>query len=185
MEHKNQEEWPLWAREKIEIVPFDPDWLETGKNEVNKLLIVLSQFDINQIEHIGSTAVPGISAKHIIDLMARIESFDRIKSIIEKLRPDDWHYVPPELDGRPYRRFFVKVRDDKRVAHLHLMLKDEIRWEEQLLFRDKLRQNPVLVKEYSELKIKLANENRNNREAYTEAKTKFIKKVLENQKKSK
>jgi GrpB-like predicted nucleotidyltransferase (UPF0157 family) len=175
---ENQEGWPPWAIETIEILPYDPDWPETGKNEIKKLITLLSRFGIKRIEHIGSTAIPGLPAKPVIDLMANTESFAEIEKIIEKLRPDCWNYVPPELDGRKYRRFFVKVIDGKRTAHLHLMLKDETRWEEQLLFRDKLRKNPFLVNEYSELKKKLAKENRNNREAYTEAKTNFVKKVL-------
>nr|WP_090799435.1 GrpB family protein [Paenibacillus sp. GP183] len=88
-------------------------------------------------------------------------------------------HVPHELDNKPWRRFFVKVKDDKRVAHLHLIRAGEERWEKQLLFRDRLRGNPHLLDEYKNLKLKLAQEFMHDREAYTEAKSAFIKRVLE------
>jgi GrpB-like predicted nucleotidyltransferase (UPF0157 family) len=106
-------------------------------------------------------------------------SRDDVEKMITSLSVHQWHYVPPDLEGKEWRRFIVKVKNDNRVCHLHLMLENEERWEKQLKFRDKLRQQPNLARQYAELKRKLAIENIDDREAYTRAKTAFVKTVLE------
>lgn len=174
----DQTNWPVWATESIEIADPDSTWLEKGKQEEKQLYELLSPFGIGQVIHIGSTSVPNLPAKPIIDIMADVDSFERITDISALLSSYDWHYVPPHLDNKDWRRFFVKVKNNKRVAHLHLMLKGEQRWEKQLLFRDKLRDDPQLVFEYARLKSNLAKEFNLDREAYTEAKTKFVNLVL-------
>lgn len=171
---------PVWAFEAIEIKKPNPTWKNKGMQEREELYILLSPFDVKQIEHIGSTAIPNLPAKPIIDLMASIPSLEHINKIAEHLYSNDWHYVPPELDKQPWRRFFVKVKNNKRVAHLHLLQEGEDRWEKQLIFRNKLRTNPLLVEEYANIKSQLAQEFNKNREGYTEAKTDFINKVIFN-----
>lgn len=86
----------------------------------------------------------------IIDSMAKIKSYEDLEEIVDRLKSYNWNYVPPELDGQGWRRFFVKVKEDKRDCHLHLMLEDEEHWERQLKFRDKLREQNNLAKEYAE-----------------------------------
>jgi GrpB-like predicted nucleotidyltransferase (UPF0157 family) len=97
---------------------------------------------------------------------------------VGNLSLSDWHYVPPELDKHHWRRFFVKVENDKRVAHLHLMQEGEERWGEQLEFRNRLRADGHLADQYAALKRRIAKEFNHDREKYTEAKTAFINKVL-------
>ncbi|OAT81949.1 hypothetical protein A6P54_10595 [Bacillus sp. MKU004] len=169
---------PVWAYEKIELKNPDPLWMDKGNQEKEELFHLLSRFDVKQVEHIGSTAIPHLPAKPIIDLMASVSSFEEVDQIAERLSLHQWHYVPPELDKQSWRRFFVKVENDKRTAHLHLMLEGEERWEKQLIFRDKLRENPHLMEEYAKIKYKLAQEFQDDREKYTEAKAEFIGKVL-------
>ncbi|WP_026691359.1 GrpB family protein [Alteribacter aurantiacus] len=176
-EHTNV---PVWAFETIEIKNPDPLWKDKGIQEREELYKILSAFDVKQVEHIGSTAIPNLPAKPIIDLMASIPSFDPINKIAEHLLFHDWHYVPPELDKKRWRRFFVKVKNDKRAAHLHLMQEGEERWEKQLQFRNRLRTNAHLVEEYAAIKSQLAQKYCNDREGYTKAKTEFINKVLVN-----
>ncbi|WP_370568632.1 GrpB family protein [Fictibacillus sp. 26RED30] len=176
----DNENIPVWAYEKIEVKKPDSNWKEKGIREREDLANLLSAFGVNQVEHIGSTSILNLPAKPIIDLMATIPSLEFINRIAEKLNAHDWHYVPPELDKQPWRRFFVKVEHDKRVAHLHLMLEGEERWDQLLTFRDKLRANPHLVNEYAVLKSHLAQDYNNDRERYTEGKTEFINKVLNN-----
>ncbi|MGZ9583757.1 GrpB family protein [Paenibacillus marinisediminis] len=178
MKENNTNNWPVWATEPVEIKMPDSSWIEKGAHEVDTLRELLSPFGISEVEHIGSTSIPNLPAKPIIDMMAKINSFDDLDKIVDKLSFHNWNYVPPELDGKGWRRFFVKVKDDKRECHLHLMLEDGDRWEKQLLFRDKLRERPLLARQYAELKRKLANENKDDREAYTEAKTDFVKSIL-------
>lgn len=170
--------WPVWANEDVKIVPFDLKWSQIAMELKAELNILNMVCPIIRIEHIGSTSVEGLSAKPIIDLMAEVESFDKLDLVTELLSVKEWHFVPVELDQRPYRRFFVKVYNNKRIAHLHLMLPDTEKWGEQLLFRNKLRESKHLVNEYSALKLRLATVHAGNREAYTIAKTKFVKEVL-------
>ncbi|MGA4719797.1 GrpB family protein [Fictibacillus nanhaiensis] len=173
-----QDNLPVWAFEKIEIKKPDPKWKDKGIREIEQLYILLLTFGVKHVEHIGSTSIPNMPAKPIIDLMASIPSMKSINKIVKTLNSHDWHYVPPELDKQPWRRFFVKVKNDKRVAHLHLMSEGEERWDHFLKFRNKLRTNTQLVNEYAVLKSDLAQEHNNDRERYTESKTEFINKVL-------
>jgi GrpB-like predicted nucleotidyltransferase (UPF0157 family) len=92
--------------------------------------------------------------------------------------PAGWHLVPVELDARPWRRLLVLVVDDHRAAHLHLLLATGRRWHEQLAFRDALRADPELVREYAGLKRALAAEHGTDREAYTAGKEGFVRRVL-------
>ncbi|MDX5475100.1 MAG: GrpB family protein [Bacillaceae bacterium] len=176
----DQSTWPVWATEKIHIVDSDPMWEEKGRKEEVLLLKHLARFGVTEVEHYGSTAIPNLPAKPIIDLMAKIDSFQLINEISSVLAEHNWNYVPPALDGRSWQRFFVKVINDKRIAHLHIMHELEKRWEEQLLFRDKLRTNQYLVGEYARLKKELANKYGDDREEYTRKKTEFIYYVLMN-----
>ncbi|MCA1060353.1 GrpB family protein [Rossellomorea aquimaris] len=175
MEHHN---WPKWAVETIEIKRPNPEWIEAGRTEVKELLHHLSPFGVKDVEHVGSTSIRDLPAKPVLDVMAMIPSFADLEEISEKLAKDQWHYVPTELDNRPWRRFFIKVENEKRVAHLHLMLEGEPRWEEQRLFRDRLNENPSLKEEYAELKKHLAEQFPDDREAYSEGKASFIQRVL-------
>lgn len=122
--------------------------------------------------------VTGSYVKPILDLMAMIPSHDCISDVSDLLGKHQWHYVPPELDKRPWRRFFVKVENEKRKAHLHLILREEPRWEQQLEFRDRVKENPSLIEQYAILKRNLAAQFADNREAYSKAKADFIKHVL-------
>jgi GrpB-like predicted nucleotidyltransferase (UPF0157 family) len=177
--HLQPENWPAWATESVEIVEANPMWELLAQEEIRVLRNLLQQFDIHKFEHIGSTSIPGLPAKPIIDLMAEVQSWEDMDSIADRLNPVGWNYVPPELDGREYRRFWVRVKDGKRAVHLHLMRPGEERWDHQIQFRDVLRQRPDLVEVYAALKVKLADENKEDREAYTTAKTEFILKVLD------
>ena len=166
--------WPAWATEPVRIVQPDPSWTEKALH----LRQQLAACGLQNIEHFGSTAVPGLSAKPIIDLLADIPSFDHIDQLAHQLRPAGWHYVPPELDGRPHRRFLVKVENDKRAAHLHLLLPGSEERKAGILFRDLLIQNTPLRAQYATLKQDLAAEHAGDREAYTRSKTTFIKNAL-------
>ncbi|MGC5775404.1 GrpB family protein [Paenibacillus pabuli] len=178
-DHLQPENWPAWATESVEIVEPNPEWSSQAQEEIRQLRDSLQHLNIHRFEHIGSTSIPGLPAKPIIDLMGEVQSWDDMDMIADQLNPIEWNYVPPELDGREYRRFWVKVKDGKRAVHLHLMRPGEKRWDRQVQFRDVLRQRPDLVESYAALKAKLADENKDDREAYTAAKTEFILQVLD------
>ncbi len=155
-----------WTHEAVHIVDADPTWAATAAVLADQ---VAPHVD-GPVEHVGSTAVPGLAAKPIVDLMAGVE-------VLDGRTVPGWHLVPPELDLRPYRRFHVLVSGDRRVAHLHLMRTDAPRWAEQLAFRDALRGDDTLRDAYAALKRRLAA-TASDREAYTEAKGDFVREVL-------
>jgi GrpB-like predicted nucleotidyltransferase (UPF0157 family) len=136
MNHNN---WPVWATEAIIFAPYNPKW-PSDATKLIKELKDLHDFGNTVFEHIGSTAVPGLSAKPIIDLMGPANNFDDLDTIVECLKVNDWHLIPPDLDQREYRRAFVKVVDNKRFAHLHLVLNGSNELKRHVEFRNILRQ---------------------------------------------
>ncbi|WNV73597.1 GrpB family protein [Geodermatophilus sp. DSM 44513] len=166
-------DWPAWATERVEIHPADPEWQRRGEQACRDLDAALAAWLVAPVEHVGSTAVPGLAAKPILDLQAAVADLDCAPLVVEALG-EEWRLVPPELDARPWRRFLVHVVNDTRAAHLHLMAPDSERWAQQLTFRDALRQDPGLVRQYADLKRQLAAEHTGDREAYTAAKRGFI-----------
>jgi GrpB-like predicted nucleotidyltransferase (UPF0157 family) len=168
---------PAWAYETPEVHPHDPRLLLVAETECARLAEVLAPWLADGVEHVGSTAVPGLAAKPIIDLMASVRDLDAVVAQAgDQLAADGWCYVPPELDQRPWRRFFVKpdASGQHRVAHLHLIQAGHPRWAEQLAFRDALRGDDQLARQYGDLKRLLAELHADDREAYTAAKAAFV-----------
>ena len=122
-------------------------------------------------------SVLGLAAKPVIDLMAQAADPGAVVALAgERLAADGWCYVPPGLDQRPWRRFFVKpdASGQHRIAHLHVIRAGHPRWSEQIAFRDALRRDGELASRYEDLKRRLSVRHANDREAYTEAKAAFI-----------
>ena len=170
---------PTWATETVHLVDADPAWTFRGQQERNLLEAVLASWLIARVEHVGSTSIPGLAAKPIIDLQAPVADLANADPIAAVLAPYDWHYVGPEVDHRPWRRFFVKVTSGRRSAHLHVMTPDSPRWLQQITFRDALRADPILTADYAALKRVLAAEHADDREAYSAAKHDFVQSVLD------
>ncbi|PJK16539.1 hypothetical protein CQS04_05105 [Chryseomicrobium excrementi] len=175
---------PVWAYEKVEIKSHNSNWKTKGAQYKCDLLDLLSAYGVRTIEHVGSTSIPEMPAKPIIDLIALAPSFENLDDIVTLLLQHDWNYIPPELDSQPWRRFFVHVKDDKRMAHLQLILKADSRWKEQVDFRNLLIAEPDLAKQYAALKNRLATLYSNDRESYTRHKSKFVQTVLNSEKDS-
>lgn len=168
---------PPWAYERLEVHPHDPRMIEQAEIERARLAELLQPWLVSGVEHVGSTSVPGLAAKPIIDLMAQVRDLDAVVDEAgEQLEADGWHYVPAHLDGRPWRRFFVKTdpSGQRRYAHLHLIEEGHPRWAQQLEFRDALRRDDELADTYANLKRRLTAEHPHDREAYSEAKAAFI-----------
>lgn len=161
--------------------PHDPRWADWAETERARLIELLAPWLVDGVEHVGSTAVPGLAAKPIIDLMASVNDPDVVVAqAADRLTAGGWCCVPPELDGRPWRRFFVKpdVTGRHRIAHLHLITSGHSRWSEQIAFRDALRRDEELAKEYEHLKLRLVDQYGHDRETYTDAKAGFIAEAL-------
>jgi GrpB-like predicted nucleotidyltransferase (UPF0157 family) len=167
---------PVWAHEAVEIAPANPRWPELAAAEISRLDRVLAPRLVAGIHHVGSTSVPGLEAKPILDLLAGIR--DHAPDPDPSLIAAGWHLVPVELDGQPWRRFYVLPKNGKRYAHLHLVVPTSPRFRVLLTFRDQLRADPETTRAYAALKRELAERHRTDREAYTRAKASFIEGVL-------
>ncbi len=167
---------PAWAQESVEIAPPDPRWPELAAEEIARLEGVLGPRLAAGIHHVGSTSVPGLEAKPILDLLAGVR--DYAPDPDPALAAAGWHFVPVERDGQPWRRFYVLPKDGRRYAHLHLVVPTTPPFSIFLSFRDQLRADPEATQAYAALKRELADRHRNEREAYTRAKASFIEGVL-------
>ncbi|QOR70822.1 GrpB family protein [Ruania alkalisoli] len=172
------QEWPRWATEQVHVQSPHKEWQRRGARLCQELDATLARWLVAPTEHVGSTAVPGLAAKPIIDVQAAVVDLGCAEAIAQELSGADWHLVPPELDARPWRRFLVHAVDERRAAHLHLVEAGSARWAQQLAFRDALRADPALVRGYAALKEALAAEHATDREAYTAGKADFVRRVL-------
>jgi GrpB-like predicted nucleotidyltransferase (UPF0157 family) len=122
------------------------------------------------IQHIGSTAVPGLAAKPVIDMMAGVRDLEEAREAFEPLAEQGYEYTP----HRPRTHRFAKAQ----THGLHLTEVDTDLWRERVAFRDALRADPGLAVEYQELKLRLAQEHGSDIGAYTVGKRPFVGRVL-------
>ncbi len=169
------------VQEHVSVVPYNPEWPPRFERERNRLLHCLPEACIRRIEHFGSTAVPGMPAKPIIDILVEVTSLEEIQKTVVPLpeaRRYEYFWRPTWNDGTsPFYAWFIK-RDSKgaRTHHIHMVEKHFEHWD-RLLFRDYLRDHPKVANEYLVLKLHLASRFPNDRVAYTKAKTEFIVRV--------
>jgi len=168
---------PAWATEEIVIEEYNPVWPLMASILIRELK-TLHTFEDARFEHIGSTAVPDLAGKPVIDILLPVNDFDDLDTIVVALQPENWNLIPPELAVKDDHRTFVKVVKEKRAAHFHL-INNERDIKRHIAFRDALRQNPELANEYAKLKTELAETYKNDREGYTGAKTDFVNRVVE------
>ena len=159
----------------IELAPYDPTWPVKFDAERHLLEAILAPWLAGPIEHIGSTAIPGLCAKPVIDIMAPVPSLDASRAAIAAAAAGGYVYFPYKPD---VMHWFCKPSPEYRTHHLHMVPIGSPLWKDRLAFRNALRGNPALAAEYSALKTRLAVEFRQDREAYTDAKTPFVERVL-------
>jgi GrpB-like predicted nucleotidyltransferase (UPF0157 family) len=164
--------------DEIEIVEYNPDWADMYEQEAASIRKALGSL-ILEIEHIGSTAVPGLAAKPVIDIMVGLRCLSNGKNTIKPL--EELGYVYWRDNPNPQKMFFVKGMPpygEKRTHHVHVVEIDGEFWQRRL-FRDYLRIHPEEVRRYEALKRDLAARFRNDREAYTQGKSDFVGEVME------
>ncbi len=161
----------------VVIVDYDPRWPAMYEEERQRILDATGDL-IVAMEHIGSTAVPGVGAKPIIDLMAAVDSLADAEKCIEPLKTVGYEYVPEYNEIMPERRYFHKGPPARRTHHLHMVELTGDFWTRHLLFRDYLRAHPKEAQEYHRLKKELSARYGRDREGYTEAKASFIESVI-------
>lgn len=163
--------------EEVKLHPYSPLWPHAFELERERLQSLLPGAFI-AIEHIGSTAVFGMPAKPIVDLMASVESMSAAESIAARICASGYttsvEFNAAQLD----RKWFMRSANGHRTHHLHLITHDSTVWREHVRFRDALRAHPALASSYSALKRELAEKHTTDREAYTEAKAEFVRWAL-------
>ena len=157
------------------IVDYDPNWPQAFDQEHERIAGALANVaGVLGIEHVGSTAVPGLAAKPIIDIMIGVDDLRVGERSVEPIVALGYEYKGE--GGIPGRLYFRK--GSPRSHHIHLVEHGGDFWERHLLFRDLLREQPDLRDQYAALKWALAEQYGANREGYTEAKTPFIQSTL-------
>jgi GrpB-like predicted nucleotidyltransferase (UPF0157 family) len=173
------------TREEVAIVPYDSRWPELFRRERDHLLSCLPNDLVRRVEHFGSTAVPGLAAKPIVDLLVEVTDLQatrvRIAPVLEAQGYDYFWRPTHGDDGPPFYAWFIK-RDPgsgARTRHIHMAEADFAEHWDRLLFRDYLIEHPRVAREYADLKVRLASAYPNDRVAYTKGKTEFIRRVTE------
>jgi GrpB-like predicted nucleotidyltransferase (UPF0157 family) len=166
------------VHDSVVIVPADPGWAVLFEHEKADLLIALGA-KVLGIEHIGSTGIPGLAAKPVIDLLLGVASLDDVAPLMPIMLKRNWEF-PEELNRTiTGRRFFLKRNDDGvRTHHAHFVVHRGTLWNEYVTFRDKLRERDDLRDRYEKLKRDLAAKFHDQRDRYTASKTDFVQEVL-------
>ena len=164
------------ADEPILLVPFDPGWAAGFELERVALDGAIGDWVVGGIHHVGSTAVPGLEAKPVIDILVGVDGLEASRACFGPLAALGYLYAPylPEE-----MHWFCKPDPAHRTHHLHLVPVDSKRYRDELTFRDLLREDPDLASRYAALKQELAASHPADREAYTNGKSDFIAAVLD------
>ncbi len=164
----------LWQLFPITLVPHDDRWNGWAIDEIRLLKSLLTDnFPI--VNHIGSTSIPGIYAKPIIDILVEVSTdkkYDAIKNILETAG-----YICMYEDERrmSFNKGYTPMGYAGKVYHVHVHRQGD---NDEILFRDYLLAHPLKAKEYESLKLSLLPKYRNDRDGYTEAKSDFINHIL-------
>ena len=167
---------PVDRSATVRVVEYDPKWPRLFAEEAAVLRGVFGSEPV-AIEHIGSTAVPGLPAKPIIDIMAGVSGWDVFDLVVERLAAVGYRYTPEAEKDDPSRKVFRKGPSDLshlRTHHLHVTELDGFYWQRMLAFRDRLRSHPEEAAAYVALKRELASRFANESRRYTAGKAEFV-----------
>lgn len=164
--------------DEIILVPYDERWPSRASRAIVDIRSRLGK-RVQGAEHIGSTAVPGLSAKPVLDLLIGVASMAAADRCLPILCAGGWD-ASAEFNATLADRRFVRRRDrrDVRTHHAHLVIHESNAWRTHLLFRDRLRADLAFARRYLALKRALASKHRHDREAYTDEKSDFIRRAL-------
>lgn len=160
----------------VHLVPYDHAWPVRFRDEHAVLSRVIAPYLPGSIEHIGSTAIPGLVAKPTIDIMIGVTGLAESLELIPLLADLGYAYLAYRAD---VMHWFCKPSFAVRTFHLHAVPVGSPLWRDRLAFRDYLRTHPDIAAKYAALKLELAERHRLDRDAYTDAKGPFVQRVLE------
>jgi GrpB-like predicted nucleotidyltransferase (UPF0157 family) len=182
-EYMNDDRIRRLVQEEVAIAPYDPAWPRLFLDEKAHLLACLPNELVRRIEHFGSTAVPGLAAKPVVDMLVEVSSLEATKErIVPVLEAQGYDYLWRPThgdDGPPFYAWFIKRHPDTgvRTHHIHMVEAHFAQHWARLLFRDYLIEHPEIANDYEGLKRRLASEFPHDRAAYTNGKKEFIDRV--------
>ncbi len=163
---------PRWT---VKVVAHNPKWAEYFRREKEILLQIMGP-KLLDVRHIGSTSIPAMPAKPIVDILAAVKALSDVEPVREDLISVGYQ---DKGDGDvPGRRYFVKGAEDRRTHHLNLCEMNSLFWTSHLAFRDYLERHPDAAKQYAALKRALAAKFPDDRPAYTTGKEEFVRSIL-------
>jgi GrpB-like predicted nucleotidyltransferase (UPF0157 family) len=165
------------ADQYVTIVDYDPAWAGRFADQQPLVAELLAPWLAGPVEHIGSTSVPGLAAKPVIDMLAPVRSLAAARAAVPALSDAGWLYWPDDPAGS-YRLWFLRPRPAERTHHLQVIEATAPHAVALLAFRDALRADPGLRRDYAGLKAGLSREHAASRNAYTNAKGDFIARAL-------
>ncbi len=163
----------LWELFPIVLVPHSPLWKELAKDEIERISLLLLDFD-PRISHIGSTAIPNIYAKPIVDILVEMpdgSDWNRARQILES---SGYICMSVSENRMSFNKGYTPEGYAEKVYHVHLHPYGD---NDEIFFRDYLIAHPDAAKEYEALKVSLLPQYQHNRDGYTEAKTQFVKDI--------
>jgi GrpB-like predicted nucleotidyltransferase (UPF0157 family) len=163
------------AEEPVRLVRYDPSWPAKFEAERARIRNAIGDWVVDGIHHVGSTAVPGLEAKPIIDILVGVRDLEESRACFEPLARLGYLHAPYLADQM---HWFCKPDPNRRTHHLHLVPAGSERYLDELAFRDRLRSDAGLAQRYAALKRRLAVQFEHDREAYTDAKGEFIRRAL-------
>jgi GrpB-like predicted nucleotidyltransferase (UPF0157 family) len=177
----DQERLEILEREPITLLPYDPSWpIRYGELET-LLERSLPRGLWTRIAHIGSTSVPGMSAKPIIDIQVEVISSDRVRrEVVPIMRDLGYEYIwrPTMGEQAPFYAWFIaRNATGQRITHVH-MVEPDAASEDRIRFRDFLRSHPQVAQRYEQLKLDLFEAHPLDRAAFTRGKSEFIASIL-------
>ena len=161
-------------RGTVTLIQHKEEWSKIFNKDKNIILQILRN-SVADIQHVGSTAIPGISAKPIIDILVGLKHISEAERFISEFEEKSYEFRPNA--STQDRLLFIKGGENFRTHHIHVVQYDTNEWNRMIRFRDYLRENPNVAMEYKNLKEELAVKFPNNREEYTKGKESFVKKI--------
>lgn len=167
------------AEGNIQVVAYDPRWPEAFAAEAERIRAALGELGL-RIEHNGSTAVPGLAAKPVIDIQVSVAELEPIDRYRQPLQSIGYTHHPHPDDA--FCPFFHRPREWPHSHHVHVVRAGDAEERRTLAFRDYLREHPDTARAYADLKVRLARQFSAtafaSRQAYADAKTDFIERVI-------
>ena len=161
----------LWQLFPIFLVEHKSEWKDWYESEKANLKKILGANVIKRIEHIGSTAIPNIWAKNIVDILLEVDRIEDLARVRDLLVKNGWLVMSESSNRISLNKGYTEQGFAEKVFHLHLRLMGD---HDEIYFRDYLCQHPDIAQAYQELKLSLWKKFEHNRDAYTDAKTDFI-----------